>query len=105
MATTHDQNDIFAPLDGGNPRLADQPTRRWSISMLMAIRPIPNHHNRRYAEEWNHRYSDISQVQVDPARFPEAIQERSAQEIEENDRWLKDLGNGIQRPNPRFSGQ
>jgi hypothetical protein len=90
-----------------NPSLASQSSqRRWSLATLRAIRPIPQHHSRAYAEEWNRSYGDIADLRVNPADFPVEVPERPAEEIEENDRWLRGLSRGEQqRPNPRFSGR
>jgi hypothetical protein len=93
-------NEFDRPL---NPTLSSQPPqRRWSLTTLMAARPSPQHHTRAYAEEWNKRHQDIPQVLVNAAEFPEKLSERSPEEIEENLQWLKDWGEGKQRPNPRF---
>lgn len=86
-----------------NPTLASlPPQRRWSLTTLMAARPQPSQHTRDYAEDWNRRYQDIPQVLVNLADFQETIPQRSPEEIEKNLQWLRDWGNGIQRPNPRF---
>lgn len=97
--------DFNKPLQDPQAQLeSEQPQgRRWSIATLMAARPNPKHDTRAKAVAWNERYKHVPQVQVNPASFNESVQERSPEEIAENEQWLKDLGNGIERPNPRFS--
>ncbi len=100
--SSFDLNKPFYSAENEQP-LGQSPGRRWSISTLMAARPNPQHDTRATAARWNEQYKNIPQLQVNLARFSEKVQERSPEEIAENERWLLDLGNGIDRPNPRFS--
>jgi hypothetical protein len=94
-----DVDDLSGPLSP-NPRLSSQPAQKWSYHTLRAIRPIPQHHTRAYAEDWNRGFPPGDALRVNLAEFPEMMPERSPDEIEENLQWLMDWGNGIHRPRP-----
>lgn len=88
-----------------NPALSSQPEQSWSYETLRHCQPTPDRFQRSYAEEWNNGFPAGHELRVNPADFPVELPTRSPQEIEETWQWLRDLSNGHQRPNPRFSGQ
>jgi hypothetical protein len=90
-----DLDDIFTPLDPGNPTLAAPLPRRWSLTTLLAARPNPKFDIRARAEQWNREYDDfgrdIPQLLVNPADFPVSHPEPTPEQVERNWERLKRL--------------
>jgi hypothetical protein len=92
-------DDISGPLDG-NPTLSSQPPQQLNLNSLWAARPNPKWDDRAKAAEWNREFAGQPRLQVNLDEYPEAIAERSPEEVEANLNWLWDWGNGIHSPRP-----